>query len=252
VNLFDHPIALAVGTALVLAATLEVSHRVGTRFGTQDQAEWKDQIASIRDSFFVMTSLFLGFTLALVATRFADRQSLLVEEAAAIRTTYERAGLINEQYRERARALLRQYVDYRLIYDREIFGTPRFNDAVQQSSRITRLLWEDAENISHDDRTAVTATYFTSINQLIEVGEKRVAARENRIPLELWILLALVSILTVLARGLTLKNRFWINLVLVPLTIAMVISLIADLDAPTTGFIRIEDYAMQRLKADLG
>ena len=251
-SLFDHPLALALCTVLVLAATLEVSHRLGARFGIRDQAEWKDQIASIRDSFFVMTSLFLGFTLALVATRFAERQSLLVEEAAAIRTTYERAGLINEQYREHARTLLRQYVDYRLIYDREIFGTPPFNDAVQHSSRITRLLWEDAEDISHSDRTAVAAAYITSINQLIEVGAKRVAARENRIPLELWILLSLVSILTVLAQGLTLRNRFWINLVLVPLTIAIVVSLIADLDAPTTGFIRIEDYAMQRLKAALG
>jgi hypothetical protein len=252
VNLFDHPLALAVSTAVVLAATLEVSHRLSARFRIRDQEEWKDQIASIRDSFFVMTSLFLGFTLALVATRFEERHALLVEEAAVIRTTYVRAGLINEQYRERARTLLRQYVNYRLIYDREIFGTPRFDDAVQQLSRIAQLLWEDAENMSHDDRTAVAATYITSVNQLIEVGQKRIAARENRIPRELWILLGLVSVLTVLARGLTLKHRFWINLVLVPLTIAMVVSLIADLDAPTTGFIRIEDYAMQRLKADLG
>ena len=199
-----------------------------------------------------MTSLFLGFTLALVAARFAERHALLVEEAAAIRTTYMRAGLINEQYREHARTLLRQYVDYRLIYDREILGTPRFNEAVQQSSRITRLLWKDAEDISHNDRTALTGTYITSINQMIEVGEKRIAARENRIPRALWILLALVFMLTVLARGLTLRSRFWINLVLVPLTIAIVVSLIADLDAPTTGFIRIEDHPMQRLKTDLG
>jgi hypothetical protein len=46
-----------------------VSYRLGVRFGIYDRAEWKDQIVSIRDSFFVMTSLFLGFMLALVAAR---------------------------------------------------------------------------------------------------------------------------------------------------------------------------------------
>jgi hypothetical protein len=58
-------------------------------------------------------------------------------------------------------------------------------------------------------------------------------------------------VIAVFTRGLTLASRFWLNLVLAPLTIAIVVTLIADLDSPSRGFIRLDQRAMQRLKADL-
>jgi hypothetical protein len=39
--------------------------------------------------------------------------------------------------------------------------------------------------------------------------------------------------------------------VIAPLTIAIVVALIADLDSPSQGFIQLDQRAMQRLKADL-
>jgi hypothetical protein len=77
------------------------------------------------------------------------------------------------------------------------------------------------------------------------------AAYENRVPLTIWSLITCVSVIAVFTRGLTLASRFWLNLVLAPLTIAIVVALIADLDSPSRGFIRLDQRAMQRLKADL-
>jgi hypothetical protein len=86
---------------------------------------------------------------------------------------------------------------------------------------------------------------------MIDVHEKRIAASENRVPLTIWALIICVSLIAAFTRGLTLMSRSWFNLVLVPLTIAVVVALIADLDTPGRGFIRIEQKAMQRLDADL-
>jgi hypothetical protein len=61
----------------------------------------------------------------------------------------------------------------------------------------------------------------------------------------------LCLVIAVFTRGLTLATRFWPNLVLAPLTIAIVVALIADLDSPSRGFIRLDRRAMQLLKADL-
>jgi hypothetical protein len=40
-------------------------------------------------------------------------------------------------------------------------------------------------------------------------------------------------------------------LVPVPITIAIVVALIADLDAPSSGLIRLNERAIQRLKTEL-
>jgi hypothetical protein len=55
----------------------------------------------------------------------------------------------------------------------------------------------------------------------------------------------------VFARGLTLERRFWLTLILAPITVAIVVALVADLDAPSSGMIRLDQRSMQRLKVEL-
>ena len=83
-------------------------------------------------------------------------------------------------------------------------------------------------------------------------NDKRVAALENRIPLSIWFLILSVSVIAIFTRGLTLTRRFWLMLVLAPITIAIVVALVADLDSPSTGLIRLDQRAIQRLKAEFG
>jgi hypothetical protein len=52
-------------------------------------------------------------------------------------------------------------------------------------------------------------------------------------------------------RGATLTSRFWLTLILVPITITIVVALIAGLDTPGRGLIRLDQRAMERLKADM-
>jgi hypothetical protein len=59
-----------------------------------------------------------------------------------------------------------------------------------------------------------------------------------------------VSLIAIFCRGLTLTQRFWLTLVLAPITIALVVALVADLDSPSTGLIRVEQRAVQRLKSE--
>jgi hypothetical protein len=116
---------------------------------------------------------------------------------------------------------------------------------------IQRQLWEGAEAVARTDRTAITATYLTSLNETIDLDEQRLAAMENRIPIAIWVLILCVSAIAILSRGLTLTRRFWLTLLLGPVTIAIVLALVADLDSPASGLLRLDDRAMQRLKAEL-
>jgi hypothetical protein len=211
----------------------------------------KEQTIAIRDGLFVLVSLLLGFTLALAVPRYVERRSRLVEEAVSIGATNLRAGTLPSPYRENARALLRKYADARIDLDNAGVDEARYNEAANRSSMIQRQLWEGAEAVARTDRTAITATYLTSLNETIDLDEQRLAAMENRIPIAIWVLILCVSAIAILSRGLTLTRRFWLTLLLGPVTIAIVLALVADLDSPASGLLRLDDRAMQRLKAEL-
>jgi len=245
--IFDHPWELGVLLGVVLAWVLELGRRVAIRYKVPQVPERKDQMCTIRDGLFILISLLLGFTLTLAATRFSERRSLLVEEATSTSTTYLRANTLPQPFRGHSRQLLREYVDTRLALANE----DRFNEAVSKSKRLQEELWLDASTVAQNDRSAVTAVYLNSLNETIDLHEKRIAAFENRIPPPVWILIISVSIIAVFTRGATLPSHFWLSLVLMPITIALVVALIADLDTPSHGFIQLDQRALQRLQGDI-
>jgi len=250
-HILNQPWELALILLVVLAVALELGHRISPLFRIQEDPNRKEQMGTIRDGLFVLVSLVLGFTLALAAARFAERRSLLVEEAVSIGTTYLRASTLPQPYRGHSQSLFRAYVDNRLDLDRAGDNDARFAEASKRSKQIQEELWSDAAAVAQNDRTAVTAAYMNSLNDTIDLHEKRVAAFENRVPPPIWLLIASVSVIAVFTRGMTLTSRFWLTVVLVPITIAIVVGLIADLDAPSSGLIRIDQRAMQRVQADL-
>jgi hypothetical protein len=248
--LLNEPWLLGLLVAITLAGAIELGRRTAAYIHIHDDTNRKEQMVAIRDGLFVLVSLLLGFTLALAVPRFTERRTLLVEEADSIETTYLRSAMLPQPYRDNSRELLRHYVDGRLALDNAGLDMGRFNEAANRSKQIQAKLWADAVAFAQTDRTAIAASYVNSLTGTIDIHDKRIAALENRIPASIWFLILSVSIIAMFTRGLTLTRRFWLTLALAPVTIAIVVALVADLDSPSTGLIRLDQRAMQRLKAD--
>ena len=75
--------------------------------------------------------------------------------------------------------------------------------------------------------------------------EQLVAIRDG-----LFVLVSLLLGLTLALPVPPYNERFWLTLVLAPITIAIVVAQVADLDSPSTGLIRLDQRATQRLKAE--
>ena len=248
--IFDHPWGLGLVLGIVLAFVLDLGRKVAVRYKLELVPQRKEQMGTIRDGLFILVSLLLGFTLTLAASRFAERRSLVVDEAISIGTTFLRASTLPQPYRDHSKQLLREYVDARL--DLTEVNTARFSEAAKRSKLIQEELWLDAATVAQTDRSAVTAVYVNSLNETIDLHEKRIAAFEYRVPPPIWLLIISVSLIAVFTRGSTLTSRFWLTLVLIPTTIAIVIALIADLDTPSRGLIHLDQSAMERLRAEMG
>ena len=250
-TLLNHPWEWGFLVAIVLALALECGRSVAVHSSIHDDASRKDQIVTIRDGLFVLLSLLLGFTLALAAPRYVERRSLLVEEAVSIGTTYLRASILPQPYCDRSQRLLREYVTARLHLDNAGSNPARYAEATNRWKKIQEELWSEAAAASQTDRSAIAAVYVSALNKTIDLHELRVAALENRIPKPVWLLIIAVCVIALFSRGLTLTSRFWLTLILVPITVAVVVALIADLDTPSSGLIQLDQRTMLRLKMDL-
>jgi hypothetical protein len=249
--LLNHPIGLFFVVAVVLLLAHECGFRLRVLAKNRDDKEWEKQVHDTRNQIAVLLSLLIGFAMAMALSRFDERKQLVIDEANAIGTAYLRASMQAEPIRSTAPALLRDYVDSRIA----IFGSAaeedERNSAAQHSRKIQDQLWSDVTTQAQQSPTPIVAIYVSALNDMIDLDGKRVAARLNRIPLDIWMLLGTLSILTSVVIGYGQRRRAALATFVPVLMVAIAVSLIADLDSPVTGLIQVSQQSMQTLSTDL-
>jgi hypothetical protein len=121
----------------------------------------------------------------------------------------------------------------------------------QRTKDLQGQLWQQIVAVTQQTQTAVVATYLQALNEMIDVSEKRLAAFENRVPKTVWLIIFIVAISQSFVTGFSLKRKLWFSLVMTPIVISVVMALLADLDSPRTGLIRIGQNSMERLVHDM-
>jgi hypothetical protein len=250
-DLLDHPVALFFVACVVLLLAQEIGFRLRSVTKHDDGEEGRKQIEETRNQVAILLSLLLGFAMSMALGRFDERKKLVVDEANAIGTVYLRTSMQVEPVRSHAPALLREYVDARLA----VFGSQSNPDertaAVARSKQIQTELWNGATVAAQQSPTPITASYVTALNDMIDLDSTRVAVRLNRIPGDIWALLGMLSILTSLIIGYGQRRRALLATIVPVLTVAIAVSLIADLDSPTSGLIQVSQQSMRALSSDL-
>ena len=99
--------------------------------------------------------------------------------------------------------------------------------------------------------SAFMASFIQALNDTIDMSEKQLAALENRLPRSIWVMILFLAAMAAFASGLALQKRLLLNLILLPLMVSLIVSLIADLDTPGRGLIRIGLESMHRLQTHL-
>src|SRR5277367_3617896 len=249
--LFNHPGALFVALVLTLLVAVEVGFRVASRLRVNFDPHHHEQVVAARDGIGVLLSLLLGFTLAMALPRFDQRKQLVVEEANAIGTAVLRAQALPDPLRTTELTLLRRYVDARMEFSEIGINDAELQAALVRAGQLQKELWRAAAAEAQVRPTPTMSLYLQSLNAAIDVSEKRVSARENRIPGAAWFMLIVMSALTCLTVGYSLQKRFWFVMLLTPLMIAIVLTLVADLDSPRNGWIRVQQPSMERLRQSL-
>jgi hypothetical protein len=202
----------------------------------------------------VLLSFLLGFTLPMTLPYYEARRDLMVDEANVIATIDQRAQLLPNPYGQRIRQLLPQYVDARLDFARG--GDEEVVQASSaQAARLQSAMWREMVALVHERPdlmiSEIVVQVSADLSNLADLAEKRRFAYERRIPSTIWLVLALVAVLTCFVVGYSMEQRVFLAMFVLPVAVATVITLAAELESPHSGFIRVEQLSMQRLRAEL-
>ncbi|HEX7391076.1 MAG TPA: hypothetical protein VF286_13275 [Acidiphilium sp.] len=240
----NHPVLLA----LIMVIVLGVATWIGQHLASGDETDVP--LGPMQGAVLVLAGLMLGFSFSMALARYEHRRSLVINEANAIGTTYLRAGMLAPNLRDEARTLLRRYVDARLAYLRATSEKRRLAGGVAEA-RLQDALWRNAEQAAAAAPTPVTVGFVTSLNQMIDIEAERVATRHDRLPGAVWLVLIVVTVGASLFTGMLMRGRHRVVLAVLPVMLAVILGLIADLDTPRTGLLTVSQYSMERLAAGL-
>jgi Protein of unknown function (DUF4239) len=250
--LLEQPWALFLMLLASLLVAVEIGRRVGQRHSAGADEVRHEQLEWARDAIGLLLSLLLGFTLAMALSRFDQRQQLIVDEANAIGTASLRAEMLPQSPRERLAVLLRAYVAERIHFSAMRLHAQELNESVAHTKDLQSQMWEQSVEASKTAPNAITSLFVQPLNEVIDLSEKRIATLENRVPPPIWIMLTLLSLLECLTAGMCVRRKSWFVMMISPLMIAIVMSLISDLNNPRAGFLQTGRGSMERLQQDLG
>jgi len=229
---------------IVVLLSVEGGYRLGKYRRGRHEQEKEAPLGTMVGATLGLLAFILAFTFGLAAARFDARRQVLLNEANAIGTTYLRAGMLPERG-EQIRGLLRDYVGVRL----EAVRSGNVAEGIRRSEDIQQQVWSDAENLGlKNPNSIVVGLFVQSLNQMIDLHAERLqAGLRSRIPGAIWLGLFAVAALSLAAMGYHAGlsgTRRSLAIVAVAVTFSVVIELIADLDRPKEGVLRVSQQAL--------
>lgn len=184
--------------------------------------------------------------------RHDNRETLEEAEANAIGTEYLRADLLPSKVSARTKDLLNQYLDQRILfYSRQ--SKEKILEIRHQTDELQAALWNEILPIARSQTNATTALVISGMNDVLNSQGYVQAAWWNRIPYPAWALMAAIAVCANLLVGFGARN-FQKNVglfMIFPFVVAVSFFLIADIDSPRGGIIRIEPKNLITLKQNI-
>lgn len=241
--------------AAIFCVVLELAFRLGRHHRTHSSDSNRSHLTVLQTALLGLLALLLGFNFAMATSRFEARKTLIQDEVTVIGSTYLRTKLLPSDLRGKMSALLKDYVSARIEFMRAGTDEILLKAASESSRTIEDQLWNLAATAeAQGEATAAMNLVIQSLTDVYNVNEKRRAEQDDHVPATVINLLFVVAIgalgLIAYSYGLGHRRRHGSTAVFAIL-IAMVFTVILDLDQPRSGFIRVGEESMLRLQEDL-
>ena len=234
--------------------TLWLSELIGASFRKRPnlQEGEREGFSLIAAATLTLLGLIIGFAFSMAISGYDQRQSYEEAEANAIATEYDRSDLLPAGDAARVRALLRNYLDQRVLFyetsnDREL----RQIDAT--TAQLKTELWSAVKAPAVAQPSPVVALAVSGMNDVLNSKGYAQSAWSNRVPEPAWGLMAAIAICSNLLIGYRLGNaeRKATLLLVLPIVVSISFFLISDIDSPRGGIIHVPPQNLTTLSRSL-
>ena len=250
-NLTDNPLIVF---ALALFV-LWLSARIGSSFlkrrlSLKEGA--REDFSIILAATLTMLGLIIGFSFSMAISRYEQRKNYEEEEANAIGTEYVRADLLPAADAARVRALLRNYLDDRILFYRTR-NEQQLRQINANTAQLQSELWAAVKTPATAQPTCVVALAISGMNDVLNSQGYTRASWWDRIPLAAWGLLAVIAICCNLMVGYGARHpeAEGILMLILPTMVSVSFLLIADIDSPRGGVVLVQPRNLLSLAQSL-
>jgi hypothetical protein len=250
-NIMNYPLVVAFLCFLMMWATAQLGARLFMGVRRLD-AEEKDFYGFVVGATLTLLGLIIGFSFSMAIGRYDQRKNYEEEEANAIGTEYLRLDLLPAAGGEKLRALMSRYLEQRVK-----FYQTRSVDELRQINAVTAQLqnemWSEVKAPALAAPSAVSALAVSGMNDVLNRQGYTQAAWWNRIPVAAWCMMAAIAVSCNVMLGFAVRHAPAKKTLLLVLPIILSISffLLADLDSPRGGMIRVRPQNLLSLQESM-
>jgi hypothetical protein len=249
-NLLGYPLIFAACSLVVLWLSVRAGISV-RRIRTLHSDERQD-FGVILAATLTLLSLIIGFSFSMAISRYDQRKNYEEDEANTIGTEYLRAGLLSSADTVRVRALLSNYLEQRILfYETRDIGQLQQIDAT--TSKLETELWTAVQVSAKAQPSALTGLAASGMNDALNSQGYTQAAWWNHIPTSAWMLMMVMAICcnVLIGFGANRAQRRPFLFLVVPIVVSISFYLIADIDSPRRGIIRVHPQNLISLSQSL-
>ena len=237
--------ALWVWVSVLFFITLQLGLEVGSRLGKRRAEEPNKGTDAVASIVYGLLTLLLSFSFSLAVARFDARRHIIVDEANSVGTAYLRLDLLPEPSQPSLKAAFVRYTDARLAFNNALSNGTDPSASLKTTGEEQVVIWTKAMSAYRTDPHESTRIQLTpALNEMFDLAAARSEAVETRVPWIIFLLLASVSLASSLLIGKALAprpTRSWGYRLIFSVVVVFVSYVIADLDDPRQGLIRIND-----------
>jgi hypothetical protein len=249
------PIPIGIVFILFIVISLlcfEVGFRVGVWWQAREPGEQEGPTDLLVGSLLGLIAFILAITMGLAVDRHDARRALVVQEANAIATAYQRADYLPTADAEQLKELLRAYLPLRIVEDpNEVPAN------IVKSADLAQQMWTIQARVAQTGYYSdLMSSLGESLNEIVTVSEQRIVAGVyTRVPQPITLLLLGGSALSLAMVGYSagLKGRRSVLTASVLIVVIGVVTiLVVDLDRPQEGLLNVSQQALLDVQRMIG
>lgn len=231
---------------------LNYGRYLGLRY-LQHQTANMAGLTTVEGAVFALIGLLLAFTISGALQRFDERRQLVIQEANAANTAYDRLALFEGDVGRNLQTNLKDYVEaridlYRMPHDfslgrrSELFSPEQQDKIVDLKNKVWDAMVAACPQASFRPACAQAVPALTS---LFEVARLRLGASEKHPPQIVYVMLFGLGLGGSLLAGFGMAAataRSWIHMLIFAATLTVTLYVVTDMEYPRLGLIHIENF----------